>query len=308
MENDMSVPYSGLRTFMKSPRIEDAQNRFTIIGCPYDLWTTYRSGSRMGPSSIREASLMLTDGDHPRCGIDPVKFNMISDAGDVEVEVGEFNHLEIVEKELSKYNFPIMLGGDHSLTLAGLRAAYKKHGKLSVIHFDAHLDTWDGPHNHGTFMREAINEGLVDPKRTIQLGIRSPAPNEVWDWTKNQGVQIIPSHEVHKENIYHTINRIYDILNSTVSGEKLPVYVTFDIDCITPSECPGTGTPEIGGLFTWQIQEIFNSLFSNTSLKYVGFDMMEVSPPYDSQDITSLTAATLIWSFISYQTKLMVNS
>lgn len=298
----MVVPYAGLRTFLKSPT-ENPSAKFNIVGVPYDLSTTFRPGARMGPAAIREASLMLTDGHHPRCGIDPVELGLVADKGDVILEIGDtMNYLKEIEREISKYDFPILLGGDHSVTLAGLRSAYAKHGQLAVIHFDAHLDTWDGPPNHGTFMRQAVKEGIVDPTRTIQVGIRSPAPNEVWDWTKSQGIQIVPAHEVHKDPVYHTINRIHDVVSRPMPNKsKLPVYVTFDIDSITPSECPGTGTPEIGGLFTWQIQEIFNSLFLNSSTKYVGFDVMEVSPPYDVSDITSLAAATLVWSFICYQ-------
>ena len=298
----MVVPFAGIRTFLKSPTTSTDKTKYSIVGVPYDLATTFRPGARMGPAAIRDASLMLTDGHHPRCGVDPVEMGVIADMGDVAIEVGDPKYIETIQSQISKYDFPILMGGDHSITLAGFREAFRKHGKLAVIHFDAHLDTWDGPPNHGTFMRQAVEEGLIDPTRTIQVGIRSPAPNAVWDWTKQQGIQIVPAHEVHKDMVSHTLNRIYDVVNKPLEDKtRLPVYVTFDIDCITPSECPGTGTPEVGGLFTWQVQELFNGLFLNNSTKYVGFDLMEVSPPYDVSDLTSLTAATLIWSFISYQ-------
>lgn len=301
----MVVPFSGIRTFLKSPSTKVSDPRYTVVGVPYDLATTFRSGARMGPSSIREASLMLTDGHHPRCGNDPVELGEVWDAGDIDIDPGNTTtYLTEIEKGLSPHSFPIILGGDHSVTLAALRNAAKKHGKLAVVQFDAHMDTWGGRPNHGTFMRQAVEEGIIDPKKTIQVGIRSPAPNSVYDWTKAQGITTLMAHTIMKENITSTLNTIYDTIHPPTSKGRdmdTPVYVTFDIDCINPGECPGTGTPEVGGLFTWQILELFDGLFKNNNTKYVGFDIMEVAPMYDPSGVTSLTAATLVWSFMCNQ-------
>lgn len=301
----MVVPYAGIRTFLKSPTVKPDGAKYTVVGVPYDLSTTFRPGSRMGPASIRDASLMLTDGHHPRCEIDPVELGAVWDSGDIELEIGDTaGYLNDIQEKLSHYDFPIILGGDHSVTLAALRSAYAKHGKLSVIQFDAHVDTWDGKPNHGTFMRQAVEEGIIDPTRTVQVGIRSPAPNSVYEWTKNQGITTLMAHDIVKDKVSRTLNKIYDTIHPPSAKGRdmsLPVYVTFDIDCINPSECPGTGTPEVGGLFTWQILELFDGLFKQTNTNYVGFDVMEVAPAYDPSNITSLTAATLVWSFMCNQ-------
>lgn len=301
----MVVPYAGLRTFLKSPTTKPTDAKYTIVGVPYDLSTTFRPGSRMGPAAIRDASLMLTDGHHPRAGVDPVEMGAVWDAGDIELEIGDTTgYLTDIQKVLKKYDFPIVLGGDHSVTLACLRNAYEKHGKLSVIQFDAHLDTWDGKPNHGTFMRQAVEEGIIDPSKTVQVGIRSPAPNSVYDWTKASGITTLMAHDIVKEKISRTMNKVYDVIHPpTAKGRDTtsPVYVTFDIDCINPGECPGTGTPEVGGLFTWQILELFDGLFRQNHTNYVGFDVMEVAPAYDPANVTALTAATLAWSFMCNQ-------
>jgi agmatinase len=285
-------PFSGLRTFLKAPILKHGKSaNYTVIGIPYDLSTTFRSGARMAPAAIREASLMLTDGDHPRYWNNPVKENLIADAGDIELIIADSqDYLAQIQNTLMKYTHPIILGGDHSITLAALRAANQKHGKVALIHFDAHLDTWDLPANHGTFVRQAIQERLIDPKQSIQIGVRSPVPNSVRKWTEYQELLSIPSWDVHNYPLHTTVKKIQDRI-----GKDTLCYLTFDIDCLDPSAAPGTGTPEIGGLTTFQATEIMHDI---RNLNYVGMDMVEVCPPYDNNQITSIAAATIVYNYI----------
>lgn len=286
-------PFAGLRTFLKAPAYDEGSlAEIAIVGAPYDLGTSFRSGARFGPSAIREASMMLTDGIHPHYGVDPVRDIGLVDAGDCEIGIADPLGMESsVKAALDRFPHVVLLGGDHSVTLPALRSAHRRHGKFAIVHFDAHVDTWPSPpSNHGTFMRDAIVEGLVDPTNVVQIGIRSPVPGDVMDWTRLSGVRIITAEDV----MANGTTRIGIDMRSVV--KSLPIYLTFDIDAIDPSQAPGTGTPEIGGLWTWQVKRLLTEL---RDCRFIGMDVVEVSPAYDVSQITALAAATIVWEYLS---------
>jgi agmatinase len=266
----------------------------TVAGIPLDIGVTNRPGARFAPLAIRHASRMLTDGVNPSGWIDPSRLPL-GDAGDFAIALGDIvETLRLVEEQASAHSHLIALGGEHTITLPLLRALARKTGPVGLIHFDAHIDTW--PDNfgqvfgHGSVFFHAITEGLVDPKRMIQIGIRSPVQKEIWDWTVGQGVTILSADDVHGSTPQAIAEKIRQVVGTG------PTYLSFDIDALDPSQAPGTGTPEIAGLFTWQAMGILKRL---TGLNFVGMDVVEVSPSYDVAEITSLAAATLVWQYLS---------
>jgi agmatinase len=271
-----------------------AEARICVAGVPFDIAVTNRSGSRFGPHAIRHASRMLVDGDNPANWRDPLHLP-IADVGDFQIALGDIQaSLALIEEQAARYQHLVTLGGDHTITLALLRALARRKGPLGLIHFDAHLDTW--PDNfgqkyaHGSVFYHAIEEGLVNPNRMVQIGIRSPVQREVWEWTKGKGVTILDAETVHG----NTPAAIAEIARE-VAGAG-PAYISFDIDALDPSQAPGTGTPEIGGLFTWQAMAIMKRL---AGLDLVGMDLVEVCPPYDSAELTSLAGASLVWNYLT---------
>ena len=275
-------------------RRNDPGAAICIAGIPYDLGTSNRPGARFGPAAIRQASRMLVDGDHPANGVDPAKLDL-ADIGDFRIAHGDIlRSLAQIEKQAAAINHLVALGGDHTVTLALLRALAKTQGPLALVHFDAHVDTWPDSFGqvwgHGSPFYHAIEEGLIDPRRTVQIGIRSPMSKEVHDWTVGKGVTILFAEEVHEAGPAATVERVRKVIGGG------PAYLTFDVDALDPAFAPGTGTPEIGGLATWQARAILRRL---AGLSFVGMDVVEVSPPYDVAEITSLAAATIAWDYIA---------
>jgi agmatinase len=266
-----------------------------IAGIPMDIGTTNRAGTRDGPAAIRRASRMLTDGDHPTHWVDPAAL-AVSDIGNFSLALGDIEaSLAAIQLQAEQIGHLIALGGEHGITLPLLRALTKRLGHpVALVHFDAHVDTW--PTNfgqtyaHGSPFFHAINEGLVDPQRMIQIGIRSPVQKDVMDWTLSRGVTVLSAQDVHASNPAVIAERI-----SAVVGDS-PAYLSFDIDALDPAFAPGTGTPEIGGLASWQAQAILRHL---TNIDFVGMDMVEVSPSYDTSEITALAAATMVWEYLA---------
>jgi agmatinase len=265
-----------------------------IAGIPYDLGTSNRPGARFGPAAIRQASRMLVDGDHPIAWLDPVRLD-IADIGDFAVVHGEIQaSLALIEEQARGIGHLVSLGGDHTVTLALLRALSPRTGPLALVHFDAHVDTWPDSFGqrfgHGSPFYHAIEEGLIDPRRTVQVGIRSPMQKGVYDWTVGKGVTIVFADDIHEQGPATAADRIRSIV-----GDQ-PVYLTFDVDALDPAFAPGTGTPEIGGLSSWQAQAILRRL---AGLSFRGMDVVEVSPPYDHAEITALAAATFVWEYLA---------
>ncbi|MGZ3295281.1 MAG: agmatinase [Xanthobacteraceae bacterium] len=265
----------------------------SIAGIPLDIGTTNRSGARFGPQAIRQASRMLVDGEHPTAWIDVTKL-MLSDIGDFRIALGDIPaSLKAIEQQAAAVGHLVALGGEHGITLALLRALAQRTGPLALVHFDAHVDTWPDnfgqPYAHGSVFYHAIEEHLVDPRRMIQIGIRSPVQRDVFDWTVAQGVTIVSSEEVHERGPKAVAEHIRSIVG------KAPSYLSFDIDALDPAFAPGTGTPEIGGLASWQAQSILRRLKGQ---HFVGMDVVEVAPAYDVAEITSLAAATMVYEYL----------
>ena len=290
---------SGPATFAIEPTFLGIKNRnrsapLCVVGIPMDIGTTNRSGARFGPAAIRQASRMLVDGAHPVHWTDPAA-SPFADIGDFSIALGDIPaSLKLIEQQAMGVEHLLALGGEHEITLPLLRALCKKTGPVALLHFDAHVDTW--PDNfgqvyaHGSVFYHAIEEGLVDPTRMIQIGIRSPVDRQVYEWTIDKGVTILSAPEVHELGCAAVAKRISDVVGT--GG----CYLSFDIDVLDPAFAPGTGTPEVGGLASWQAQAILRRL---GGLRFVGMDVVEVAPPYDVAEITALAGATMAWEYLA---------
>ena len=294
-------PYSGIASFGRVPVATDATGLdVAIIGVPYDGSVSYRSGTRFGPRAIREQSLLLWGYNNSQ-NVDPFKTLKIADMGDINVVPPDIaaTHREIelaANRIIAAGPTLISLGGDHSISLPLLRAHARKHGPVAVVHFDAHPDTWDSeypgqPYSHGTPFRRAIEESLIDTNAYLQIGIRGPTngPEDYRDAIR-LGARMITLDEVRRVGIEAVISEV----RSRVGNR--PTYVTLDIDAVDPAFAPGTGTPEVGGLSSYEMLQLVRGL---REMKLVGFDLVEVSPPFDSANITAILAANLVFEFLS---------
>jgi agmatinase len=288
---------TGAATFALPPTFlgvsrSDPASPVCVAGIPFDLGTTNRAGARFGPSAIRQASRMLVDGDHPQHWVNPA--SRLADIGNFDIALGDISaSLAQIEEQAARIAHLVALGGDHGITLALLRALAKRGARPALIQFDAHVDTW--PENfgqayaHGSVFRHAITEGLIEPQRMIQIGIRSPVERAVYDWTREQGVIIVTAQDVHEQGPAAVAAQVQRVIGDA------PVYLSFDIDVFDPAFAPGTGTPEVGGLATWQAQAIMRRL---DGLHFIGMDVVEVCPPYDVAEITALAGATFAWEYL----------
>jgi agmatinase len=273
----------------------DREAAFVVAGIPLDIGTTNRAGARDGPRAIRAASRMLVDGAHPTFWVDPVT-RPVADIGDFAIALGDTQRsLALIAEQAAGIEHLLALGGEHGITLPLLRAlAQRRGGPVGLVHFDAHVDTWADNfgqiYAHGSVFFHAINEGLVDPRRMIQIGIRSPVQRDVWDWTRAQGVQVLTAQDVHAS----TPDAVAARIRETIGADD--AYLSFDIDVLDPAFAPGTGTPEIGGLASWQIQVILRRL---GGVRFIGMDVVEVAPAYDVAEITALAAATVAWEYLA---------
>jgi agmatinase len=294
-------PYWGICTFGRQPHTRNLDGvDVAIVGIPYDGSTSYRSGARFGPRAIREQSLLLW-GYNNALNVAPFKAMKVIDYGDVDVVPVDIvaTHAAIeaeVDCIVKAGPAVVSLGGDHSIALPLLRAHTRKYGRLAVIHFDAHPDTWDtefGDHkySHGTPFRRAIEEKLIDTSAYIQIGIRGPTSGaQDYKDALELGARMITIDESMRIGLGGILNEIRQR-----AGDK-PIYVTLDIDSIDPAFAPGTGTPEVGGFSSYQMLQVLRGL---KGLNLVGFDLVEVSPPFDHSNITSILAANLVFEFLS---------
>lgn len=294
-------PYSGIATFGRRPYTRNlAGVDVAVVGIPYDGATSYRSGARFGPRGVREQSLLLW-GYHNALAVAPFRALSVIDYGDVEVvPVDVLATQRAIEAEVGAIVAAgctvLALGGDHSVTLPLLRAHARKYGPLGVIHFDAHPDTWDSEfggnkYSHGTPFRRAIEEGLIDTSAYLQIGIRGPTsgPQEYADALR-LGARMITLDEALASGIPAVVNEVRQRIGSR------PVYLSLDIDALDPAFAPGTGTPEVGGFTSQQILQMLRGL---KGLNFVGFDLVEVAPPFDHAGITSVLAANLAFEFLA---------
>lgn len=275
---------------------------FALVGVPFDGAVTNRPGARFGPQEIRRASLMLCDGLHPFFGVSPLGY--LGDALDMRLpntalltEVRE--QIQTQAAALMAQHHCVFLGGDHSVTLALLRAAREQYGQLALIHFDAHCDTWSDhfgePSGHGTWTYEAMNEGLVNPQQTVQIGLRSSGERATREYVLDQGGLIFSARQLRGldgAGLSPVLAQIFARL-----GDR-PCYLTLDIDCLDPAFAPGTGTPEPGGLSSSQVLTFLEEL---APLNLIGMDCVEVAPAYDHAELTSNLAATLVWTYLCGQ-------
>lgn len=293
-------PFMGIPSFMRLPASRNLKDiDVAILGVPFDSGTSYRTGTRFGPRKIREASLMIW-GHNPTLNVTPLKKIQAVDYGDVSVIPTSIEHTmtaitntaaEIIQTGAKL----ITLGGDHSIALPLLRAHAKKHGPVSLIHIDAHIDTWESefeavPYSHGTPFRYALQEGLIRKDEYMQIGIRGPLSSE-HDYAdaKKLGARTVTIHEVMEKGVKEILKEIHQRM-------KGPTYVTVDIDSADPAFAPGTGTPEVGGLTSYQLLQLIRGLHG---LNLIGFDLVEVSPPFDHGDITAILAANLAFEYLS---------
>jgi agmatinase/guanidinopropionase len=293
-------PFMGIPSFMRLPvtRELDGVNA-AILGVPFDSGTSYRTGTRFGPRKIREMSLLIW-GHNSTLNVTPLKKLKVVDYGDVSVIPTSIEHTmaAITDTAAGIINSGavlITLGGDHSIALPLLRAHAKKHGPLSLVHVDAHIDTWQAefesvPYSHGTSFRHALQEGLIRAGEYVQIGIRGPLSGED-DYAEARalGARIVTIHEVMEKGIPEILKEVHQRM-------KGPVYVTVDIDSADPAFAPGTGTPEVGGLTSYQLLQLVRGLHG---LNLIGFDLVEVSPPFDHGDITAILAANIVFEYLS---------
>lgn len=301
--SDHGFAFASQNTFLKVPA-SDASRRFAVAGVPWDGAVTNRPGARFGPDAIRRASHMLCDGVHPHFDVSPV--GCLTDLGDLAlpntgIEAMRTAMMRQLPQILAAHHV-CWLGGDHSITLPLLRA-YRAHcGRpLALIHFDAHCDTWQDhfgePSGHGTWTYEAINEGLVIPEATIQIGIRSAGKKAAREYVNSVGGRVITARELRgQESAAQLAASLKEIRGRIAAAGHPPTYLTLDIDCLDPAFAPGTGTPEPGGLSSNQLLTFVEEL---ADLPWAGMDCVEVSPPYDHAELTSNVAATLVWTYLA---------
>jgi agmatinase len=296
--------YAGHATFARLPRLEDVERAggrtdIAVVGVPFDSGVSYRPGARFGPAHIRQSSRLLRP-YNPAQDVSPFASVQVADAGDLAanpfdigeaiaaVEQGADDLAERVRRLLT-------LGGDHTIALPLLRSVAKRYGPVAVLHFDAHLDTWDTyfgePYTHGTPFRRAAEEGLIDAARSIHVGIRGPlyAPTDLAD-THALGYSVITCTDYDRLGLGGVVEAMRERLDVG------PTYVSVDIDVIDPGMAPGTGTPEAGGLTS---RELLTTLRGLGGLDIVGADIVEVAPGYDHAEVTGIAASHVAYELIS---------
>jgi agmatinase len=295
-----SPRFSGIKTFMRLPHVKTTEGvDFAIIGVPFDTGASYRVGARFGPEAIRKISALLR---HHNEVLDVSIFDHCSgvDYGDLPVNPGYIDDsYKMIEEALLPILdgrvIPILLGGDHSVTLPELRAIAKKHGPVALIHFDSHSDTgkkrFGRKYTHGTTFRRATEEELILVDHSIQVGMRgSIYSRDSLNDAKSLGFDLVTSREAQEMGIDNLIRRI----RSRIGDYN--AFVSFDIDFVDPAYAPGTGTPEVGGFTSRETLWLIRGL---KGLNLIGFDLVEVLPQYDPSHITALLAANIVYEFIS---------
>jgi agmatinase len=298
--NAMVVPrYAAPDTFARLPRLDDVGHAdVAILGVPFDSGVSYRPGARFGPTAVRTSSKLLRP-YHPALDVEPWSVMQVADAGDAAVNPFDLNKAigqieATAETTYERADRLITIGGDHTIALPLLRAAHKRHGPIALVHFDAHLDTWDtyfgAPYTHGTPFRRASEEGLLALDHASHIGIRGPlySRSDLID-DRKLGFAIVSTEDIARRGIDHAIDRIRERVG------KLPLYISVDIDVLDPAHAPGTGTPEPGGLTTRELQMILRGL---TDLTIVGADVVEVAPAYDHAELTALAASNVVYDLL----------
>lgn len=293
--------YAGPSTFARLPELRDVPRcDVAILGVPFDAGTSYRPGARFGPLAIRQASRHLRTQFHPAYGTEPFVEQQVADAGDVACN--PFNIEEAIGQIqtaatdlLADVGAIVTLGGDHTIALPLLRAVNHHVGPVALVHFDAHLDTWDtyfgAPHTHGTVFRRAGEEGLFLDHASMHVGIRGPLYSRD-DLRRDEdlGFKIVHCDDFESDGIDGVVERIRERI-----GDH-PLYLSIDIDVLDPAHAPGTGTPEVAGMTS---RELVNVIRGLAGVKIVSADVVEVAPAYDHAELTSLAAATLVYEIVN---------
>ncbi len=293
--------YAGPSTFCRLPELRDVPYcDVAILGIPFDSGTSYRPGARFGPQAIRQASRHLRTNYHPDYDTEPFKTIQVADAGDVacnpyniEEAIGQ---IEAAAGELlQKAPAIVSLGGDHTIAVPLLRAVNQVAGQVALVHFDAHLDTWDtyfgAPYTHGTPFRRAAEESLFNDSASLHVGIRGPLySRDDLERDADLGFKVVHCDELQSHGVEHVVRRIRERVGDN------PLYLSIDIDVLDPAHAPGTGTPEIAGISS---RELVNILRGLKGLNLVAADIVEVAPAYDHAEITSLAAATIAFEMIN---------
>ena len=294
-----SPRFGQIATFMLLPAAESPEGLdVALLGIPYDGGVSYRPGARFGPRAVREQSSLIRPW-HPVLKVHPFERLQVADCGDVEVVPTsiEATYAAItarIDAIVAAGAAPVCVGGDHSVTLGILRSLAKRHGPLGLVHFDAHPDTWDeyfgSKFFHGTPFRRAVEERLVDPARMIQIGIRGPLYGpEDFAFHDEHGIEVVRIEAVKEQGTAPVAARLARLRGA-------PVYCSFDIDAVDPAFAPATGTPEVGGLTSYEALTLVRAL---AGLELVGADVVEVSPPYDGPgQVTALLAANLLFELV----------
>lgn len=299
--NSLEIPrFAEVKTFMRLPNVKTVEDiDYAVIGVPFDTASTYRTGSRFGPSAVREISSLIKPYNVP-LNINVVDWLSGVDYGDIAVVPG---YIEDTYKRIEEGLTPIVkagvvpicLGGDHSITLGELRAVAKEHGPVALVHFDSHFDTLDSyfgnKYNHGTVFKRALEEGLIDVEHSIQIGMRGTFYSEE-DLTGSEklGFKVITTFEMRKLGIPEVIRQIIERVGDSKA------FLTFDIDFVDPAYAPGTGTIEVGGFTSFESLDMVREL---KDINFVGFDMVEVLPSFDQSQITAFLGSNLVFEFIS---------
>lgn len=291
--------FAGPATFARLPRLDQVERAdVAVVGVPFDTGVSYRPGARFGPAAIREASRLLRP-YHPGLDVSPFAELQVVDGGDVAVNpfsIGEA--VETVEASATEFvqagTRLVTLGGDHTIALPLLRSLYRRHGPIAMVHFDAHLDTWDTyfgePYTHGTPFRRAVEEGLLDTEAIAHVGTRGPLYGKRdLEEDRRFGFGIVTSADVMRKGV----DEIADALRQRVGNR--PLYVSVDIDVLDPAHAPGTGTPEAGGLTSRELLEILRGL---SGCRLIGADVVEVAPAYDHAQITATAASHVAYDLV----------
>ena len=296
-----AVPrFAGPATFARLPRLDEVDGAdVAVLGLPFDTGVSYRPGARFGPAHVRASSKLLRP-FHPGLGVSPFAAQQVVDAGDVAINPFDIAEaVRTVEQATDRLRADgttlLALGGDHTVALPLLRSVARTHGPVGVVHFDAHLDTWDtyfgADITHGTPFRNAAEEGLLDPARCLHVGIRGPLYSEQ-DLADDEvlGFQVIGTDAFQTEGLPAVVERMRRRLGTG------PVYVSVDIDVLDPAHAPGTGTPEAGGLTSRELLHVLRGL---VGCDVVGADVVEVAPAYDHAEITGIAAAHVAFELLS---------
>ncbi|GAA4483226.1 agmatinase [Microbacterium panaciterrae] len=300
VDSSRTPRFSGRDGFARLPRLDQVDHADVVVaGVPFDSGVSYRPGARFGPNHIREASRLLRP-YNPALDVSPFELAQVADAGDIAVnpfDIGEaIDRVEQAAFDLTAAGTRLVtLGGDHTIALPLLRAAAKRHGPVALLHFDAHLDTWDtyfgAEYTHGTPFRRAVEEGIIDTEALSHVGTRGPlyGKKDLED-DRRFGFGIVTSADVYRQGVDEVVAKLRD----RIGGR--PLYVSIDIDVLDPAHAPGTGTPEAGGITSRELLEILRGL---DGLHLIGADVVEVAPAYDHAEITGVAASHVAYDLVS---------